>query len=305
MSTVLDPHLLAATRGLSLAARQLAAGLLPGVHASRRVGLAREFSQYRAYQPGDEPRHIDWKLFARSDRYFVRESDVETAVTVRVILDATASMRAADTTGPGTGTRKFDAARLLAATLLYLAQSQGDQIGLHAVADGKVISVPPGQQRQPWERVVRTLERLEPAGRWPADPRAFHAALASGSRPAADRHTREIVVVLTDTHEHGEEIRASLAPLRSRRHELLLVHLVGRDEIDFPFHGPTRFEDLETGEIFETDADAARAAFLEAQATHLQAWTRAWSGSGRFQSVRFRLDEPLDQALRAYLLQRR
>ena len=155
MPAVLDPHLLAATRGLSLAARHLASGLLAGSHASRRVGLAREFSQYRAYQPGDDPRHIDWKLYARSDRYFVRESDVETAVTVRVILDATASMQHVDTTGPAAGRRKFDFARLLAAALAYLAQAQGDQVGLHVVADEQVISVPPGQQRQPFERIVR------------------------------------------------------------------------------------------------------------------------------------------------------
>ncbi len=301
----LDPHLLAATRGLSLAARQLAAGLLPGLHASRRTGLAREFSQYRAYQPGDDPRHIDWKLYARSDRYFVRESDVETALTVRIILDATASMRQADTAGPTTGRPKFDSARLLAAALAYLAQAQGDRVGLHAVGGGQIISVPPGQQRQPLERIVRTLERLEPAGRWPVDPRPLHRAFAAGRRPADDGQTREIVVVLTDGHEHGEEIRAALAPLRARRHELLLFYLVGGDEIAFPFHGPVRFEDLETGDVLETDADAARAAYLADQEAHVQAWRREWESGGRFEYARFRLDEPLDRALRAYLLHRR
>ena len=305
MAVVLDPHLLAATRGLSLAARHLASGLLAGSHASRRVGLAREFSQYRAYQPGDDPRHVDWKLYARSDRYFVRESDVETAVTVRVILDATASMQHVDTTGPAAGRRKFDSARLLAAALAYLAQAQGDQVGLHIVADEQVISVPPGQQRQPFERIVRRLESLEPAGRWPADSRSFHTALLSGTCAAAAAQTREMVVVLTDGHEHGDEIRAALAPLRARRHELLLLHLVGRDEIDFPFHGPVRFEDLETGDLLETDADTARAAFLAAQAAHLREWRQAWEGNGRFEYARFRLDEPLDRALRSYLLRRR
>ena len=305
MSTALDPHLLAATRGLSLAARQLAAGTLTGLHASRRTGLAREFSQYRAYQPGDDPRHVDWKLYARSDRFFVRESDVETAITVRLILDATASMRSADTTGTQTDKRKFDSARLLAAAFAYLAQTQGDQIGLHVVADCKVVSVAPGQQRQPFERIIRTLERLEPAGRWPADPRLFHTALLAGSRPAADAQTREIVVVLTDGHEHGEEIRASLAPLRARRYELLLLHLVGRDEIDFPFQGPLRFEDLETGALLETDAETARGAFLAGQEAHLSEWRRAWEGDGRFRYARFRTDEPLDLALRSYLLRRK
>ncbi len=304
MSSVLDPHLLASTRGLSLAARQLATGLLPGLHASRRTGLAREFSQYRAYQPGDDPRHVDWKLYARSDRYFVRESDVETALTLRVVLDATASMSQTDTIGPNTGHRKFDSARLLAAALAYLGQAQGDHVGLHAVVGDRVVSVPPGQQRQPFERIIRTLERLEPAGRWPADPRPLHAALLADSRSSADAQTREIVVVLTDGHEHGEEMRAALAPLRARRYELILFHLVGRDEIDFPFHGPIRFEDLETGEVLETDADAARPAILAGQEAHLQSWRNAWGGDGRFEYQRFRLDEPLDPALRSYLLHR-
>ena len=304
MSSVLDPHLLAATRGLTLAARQLVAGVLPGLHNSRQPGMAREFAQYRAYQPGDEPRHIDWKLLARSDRYFVRESEIETAVTVRLVLDATASMQHADTTGPGAGLRKFDAARLLAAALAYLTQAQGDLIGLHAVSGAGVVSVPPGIQRQPFERVVRTLERIEPAGRWPADPRPLVAALTAGTRTAAGPETREIVVVLTDGHEHGEEIRAALAPLRARRHELLLFHLVGRDEIDFPFHGPVRFEDLETGATLETDADAARAAWVAGQDEHTREWRRAWAGDGRFDYARFWLDEPLVRALRFYLSQR-
>ena len=306
-AAVLDPHTLAATRGLTLAARQLAAGVLPGLHPSRQPGMAREFAQYRAYQPGDEPRHIDWKLYARSDRYFVRESEIETALSVRIVLDATASMQHADTAGPGAGVRKFDAARLLAAALACVAQAQGDLIGLHAVSGGPagVVSVPPGVQRQPFERVVRALERIEPAGQWPLDGRALAAALTAGGRPSAGSGTREIIVVLTDGHEHGDEIRASLAPLRAHRHELMLWHLRGRDEIDFPFAGPVRFEDLETGAVLETDADAAREAFLAGQDAHLRAWRRAWEGDGRFEYACLRLDEPLDRALRFYLSHRR
>ena len=293
MSTVLDPQLLAATRGLALAARGLAAGVLPGLHASRRAGLAREFSQYRAYQPGDDPRHVDWKLFARSDRYYVRESEVETALTVRLLLDATGSMRHADTTGPAAGRRKFEAARVLAAALALVAQAQGDTVGLHAVCDGKIVSAPPGQSRQPFERIVRTLEHLEPAGRWPADARPL-------ARAFARREAREIIVVLSDLHEEAEEIHAALTPLRANGHELILFHLVGRDEIDFPFRGSVRFEDWETGEAVETDADAARAAWVEGQERRV----RAWKDGGRCDYARFRLDEGLDRVLRAYLLRR-
>ena len=305
MNSVVDPELLAATRGLTLAARQLVAGVLPGLHASRQPGLAREFAQYRAYQPGDEPRHIDWKLFARSDRHFVRESEIETAVTVRVILDATASMLHTDTTGPGVGVRKFDVARLLAAALAFLAQAQGDQPALHAVVDGRIVSATPRGSRQPLQRIVRTLETLDPAGKWPLRERALAAAIGAGTRsgPGAAA-AREIIVVLTDGYEHEHEIRAALVPLRGQGHELVLFHLLGRDEIDFPFHGMVRFEDWETGDTFETDADAARAEWLSGQAQQLAAWRRDWEGNGRFEYARFQLDEPPERALRAYLRQR-
>ena len=299
-ASVLDPKLLAATRGLTLAASRLVAGVLPGLHASRRAGVAREFSQFRAYQPGDEPRHIDWKLYARSDRHYVRESETDTAVNVRLILDATASMRHEDTTGPGAGLRKFDVARVLTAALAFLARAQGDPCALHAVADGRIVSVSPGAHRQPLERIVRTLEALEPAGGWPGDPHALSAAIA-GTGPA---HAREVVVAITDGHEHHGEIRAALAPLRTRGHELVLFHLLGRDEIDFPFHGLVRFEDWETGEAFETDAAAARDAWLDGQARHLAAWRRDWEGDDRFEYARFRLDQAPDQTLRAYLRKR-
>jgi uncharacterized protein (DUF58 family) len=301
MSAVLDPKLLAATRGLALAARQLVAGVLPGLHASRQVGAAREFSQFRAYQPGDEPRHIDWKLYARSDRYFVRESDVETAVTVRLILDATASMQHADTTGPGEGLRKFEVGRLLTAALAFLAQAQGDRPVLHTVADGQVNSAASGGQRQPLERIIRALEAQQPAGQWPVSERALAVAAGAGlsSAPA-----REIVVLLTDGHERQREMRAALAPFCARGSELVLLHLVGRDEIDFPFHGTVRFEDWETGDTLETNADAARVVWQERQARHLAAWRREWGGMGRFEYVQFRLDEPPERVLRAYLRQR-
>jgi uncharacterized protein (DUF58 family) len=302
---VLDPRVIAATRNLELLARQLVAGVLPGMHASRQPGLAREFSQYRAYQPGDDPRHLDWKLYARSDRYFLRESEIETVVTIRLLLDATESMQQADTTGPGAGIRKFDLARVTAAAFAWMAQAQGDPIGLHAITNGGVVSVPPTQHRAPFERIVRTLEKIEPAGVWPTDPRVLASAINAGARAGGDTDaTREITIVLTDGHEQANEIRAAVTPLRARRHEVLLLHFIGRDEIEFPFHGPIRFEEWESGLVLETDADAARAAFLSAREEYVREWRRGLEGQ-RFHYLALRTDEPLDRALRGYLVQRR
>jgi uncharacterized protein (DUF58 family) len=304
-AALLDPHLLAATRGLTLTARRLVAGAVAGLHASRRPGIAREFSQYRAYQPGDEPRHLDWKLYARSDRFFLRESEVDTRVAVTLVLDATASMQhpAADSAG---APRKFDLARSLAAALALLAEAQGDDLALHVVSAGEVVSIVGAGQRQPARRILHALAGLDPAGRWPADPTQLAHALrrtehdASSAGPGT---TARITVILTDGHEPGGEIRAALAPLHARQHELLFLHFLARDELDFPHRGPVRFEEWETGRTLEADATAVRAAYLAAAQRERDAWARAWGGD-RFDYLALATDEALGRALRAFLRRR-
>lgn len=282
------PQLLAASRGLALTARVLVSGALAGLHPSRQPGLAREFSQYRAYQPGDEPRHIDWKLFARSDRYFVRESEIETAVALRLVLDGTESMRQSNAAGTLT---KFEAARQLAAALAFIAQGQGDAVGLHFISSAHPLALPPIAHRRPFERIVHALEPLQPGGHWPARLPLIAAA------------KRELVVVLTDGHERGGEIRAALAPLQAREHDLLFLHLLTREEVEFPHRGTIRFEEWETGASVELEAEAVREAYLGAHQRHLRAWQQAW-GRDRFQYHAVDIDEALEEALRPLLLRR-
>jgi uncharacterized protein (DUF58 family) len=300
----LDPALLAATQRLALTARHLVAGAVAGVHPSRRPGLSREFSQYRPYQPGDEPRHIDWKLFARSDRYFLRESEIDTRVAVSLVLDATGSMQ--HPSGGPAGDRKFDRARAVAAALALLAETQGDAITLHLVARGDVTSVRVADERQPFQRIVHALASAEPQGRWPTDPLRLTQELrraGSEATQAPPGTTARLTVVLTDGHEHSGEIRAALAPLRARQHELLLIHFIARDERDFPFHGPVRFEEWETGRIVEANASAVRAAYLAAEQQEEDTWKRAWGGQN-FDYLPLLTDEPLERGLRAYLRRR-
>lgn len=301
---LLDPHLLAATRGLALTARRLVAGAVAGLHASRRPGLAREFSQYRAYQPGDEPRHLDWKLYARSDRFFLRESEVDTRVAVSLVLDATASMQHA---GPTAGSSpKFDLARSLAAALALLAEAQGDDLTLHVITAGAVTSVAGAGQRQPAQRILHALAGVRPEGRWPSDPAQLTHTLRRSEHDASSAGpgtTARITVILTDGHEHGGEIRAALAPLHARRHELLFFHFLARDELEFPHRGPVRFEEWETGRTLEADATAVRAAYLAAAQRERDAWARAWGGD-RFDYLALATDEALGRALRTFLRRR-
>ncbi|MBI4506161.1 MAG: DUF58 domain-containing protein [Chloroflexi bacterium] len=302
--SILDPRLLAAAQRLALTARRLVAGTIAGRHASRRPGLAREFSQFRPYQPGDEPRHIDWKLFARSDRYYLREGEVDTRVAITLVLDATASMqhRGAAPDAP----RKFALACSLAAALAYLAENQGDTLALQIVADGDVRSILTAHRRQPFQLIVQALAAAEPSGRWPADGSRLTQALRRAELEAAsatDDTTSRITVVLTDGHEHGGEIRAALAPLRTRRHELLFLQFIARDEREFPYRGAVRLEEWETGRVIETEAAAVRAAFLAAAQRERDAWSRAWNGD-RFDYLALMTDEPLELGLRAFLRRR-
>lgn len=301
---LLDAPMLAAAGQLTLAARRLVAGALAGLHPSLHPGRSHEFSQYRPYQPGDEPRHIDWKLFARSDRFFLRESNANTRVAIALVLDATASMQHRG--GPEDGPTKFDRARALAAAVALVAEAQGDPIALHVVSNGEVDSLSTAGHRQPFRQVVRHLAALEPRGRWPVAPRRLAHAMgrtqANGGStgPAA---TRQLTVLLTDGHEHDGEIRAALAPLRTRQHEVLLLHFIARDERDFPYQGPVLLEEWETGRTLETDGSIARQQWLDGQRAWRADGLGAW-GEGRFDYVPVGDDQPLDRCLHALLRRR-
>jgi uncharacterized protein (DUF58 family) len=303
-SSIVDSRLLAVTQGLALTARRLVSGALTGQHASRRPGFAREFSQYRAYQPGDEPRHIDWKLFARSDRYFLRESDVDARVAVSLVLDATESMQHTGETPDAP--RKFDRARALAAALALLAENQGDDVSLFIVSDGASATSLTAGQRQPFRRIVHTIAQLEPAGRWPDDRMCLARSFRRAELEAAScgpAETPRVTIVMTDGHEHGGEIRAALAPLRARRHEVMFFHFVSPDERDFPYRGPVRFEEWETGRSIEVNATTVRAAYLAAEKRERAAWSRAWADD-RFDYLTVMTDEDLARGLRSFLRRR-
>jgi uncharacterized protein (DUF58 family) len=253
-------------------------------------GAGVEFSQYRSYQPGDDIRRIDWKLFARSDRYFLRESEVETSVTVRILLDASDSMRQEED-----GVSKFAVARLLAASLATLAFRQGDAIGLTALAAGGARTVPPNRGRAHLGRILRELERIEPAGAWPGWKDA-EGPLLSGAG-------RSIAFVITDLYERGTEIRAALRKLAALGHDVAVLHLMGRRELEFDYGDDVTFEELETRRTAEVAGDAARSHYLASLGAELRA-LELDLGEQRIEYTLIRLDTPLDAALRQALARR-
>lgn len=289
LSPFVDARALGRVRNLALAARRVVDGYLAGHHRSPRSGGGVEFDQFRSYGPGDDLRRVDWRVYARSDRFFVRESEVERDIVVRFVLDATASMSVAD--GEGT---KLDAARGLVATLAVLADRQGDRVALHTVGEGRGAGTLEGG-RGPGPLIHR-LERLEARGRWPA------RGLAELGFPLTRR--RALVVVVTDGFQEGDEIERDLERLVTAGHDVLLFHLLTRDEIEFPWREDRVFRDLETGETVAAAGTDVRRVYLAARDAALAEWRRFTAA----RDVEYRLtptDEPLDEVLSTTLLRRR
>ena len=252
MTDLLSPALLAALRGLELPARRTLDGALVGGHASALPGAGLEFSQYRSYRPGDDPRRVDWKLFSRSGRYFVREAEGERSVTVRIVVDASASMTMASG-----GVSKFDRARELAAGIAWLAHRQGDAVGVTLLSDSIREVLPPSRARQQVHRIVDLLGKAAPKGRWPDWSSIEPLFTAAGGRG--------IVVLISDLHDHADELRVAARKLAAFRHDLAVLQLVTPEEEHFGWQGAVAFEEIETGRVVELDADRAREAYLSAR----------------------------------------
>lgn len=290
MSKLLDPKILMAIKDLSLSAKMTIDGFMNGINKSTIKGAGLEFSQYRSYQPGDDLRSLDWKMFARSDRYYIRESEVETNIAVRILIDASASMNHSD--GDFT---KIDYARYLSASLAYLANLQGDAIGLYVLKNLGIFSMTPKQDYQHLARLFYQLEQIHPDGTF-TKPIHYKELLAGAQK-------RELLIFVTDLYQKDDEIIKLLDTLNTLRHEIVVFHILSRNELDLDFKGYTTFEDLETGETIQIDQAKER--------TNYQNKLNAYLEESRIKLLDRRIfyrtittDEPLDQALRDFLKQR-
>jgi len=238
-----------------------------GLHPSRNKGSGLEFAAYRAYEPGDEPRRIDWKLFARSDKFFVREAEQESPVSVWILIDASASMSQADRARPDWS--RLDAAELMALCIAELAQQQGDRFGWMTLQDGALGLAEPRGGRSQMDRLQIDLARLQAGGTFP------DAATLAALWERIGAH--DLVLLLSDCFD--ERAIAMIERLAKAGREVLCVQMLTVEERDFPFDGGYRFLDPETGEALIGDGKALRDNFLE-----------------RFAAARAMLDERLDAA---------
>lgn len=277
---------------LELRARRLVEGFLTGRQASPYQGSAVEFASHREYSPGDDPRHLDWKLYYRTRRLYVKQHQEETHLPCLLMVDASRSMNY----GAESGWSKYDHAATLAASLAYLLHHQHDAVGLSLLAPQAPATLPPTTHAAENAQLFRLLEQTSPNGS--SDPEQWLRTAAGAAR------RRGLVVIISDLFVGGEALTSALDQLRARKQETLVLQVLHGDELDFPFDGTTLFRGLEGPEELETDPRALRRSYLAEMERFLgDCRQRAARAGAEFERIDMR--EPLDAALARYLAFRR
>lgn len=249
MTDFIPPDVRSRLKSLRLITRRAVGSHGLGLHQSHSRGAGLEFAQYRAYERGDELRQIDWKLYGRSDKFFVREAERESPVAVWILMDASASMGQADL---GSGATRFDAAKSLTQSIAELALQQGDRFGWMALNDQGLRLLPPATGLRQRDRLLLELLPLKPAGVFAREDQLAPLWERIGAH--------DLVVVLSDCFEPGVVDLAEKLAAAGR--EVLVVEMLTVGEKDFAFNGGYRFRDPETGEELLGDGPALRAEFL-------------------------------------------
>ncbi len=288
MQRFIDPAVLAGISGLDLIAKTVVDGFIAGLHRSPNFGFSQEFAEYRAYTPGDDLRHIDWNVYARSERAYLKRYRGETNTLLTVLLDASNSMKYSSHR-----VSKTDYARYTAAALFYLTtQMQRDAAGLIVFDDQLRNFIRPSNRQGQLYRLLSGLESAEPRARTD-----FTKALEHFQEFL---RRRGLVVVISDFYDAPERIIRSLEPLRFRGNEVLLFHVLDPAEVRPQFRGPTTLIDLETEDSLEVSPEYAR----EEYANKIDAHITALRDGARGSSMDYHLlvtDRPLDDALREFL----
>ncbi len=233
MHDFLDHNLLARLSALPLESRQAMIGSVAGKHRSPHRGSSVEFAEYRKYVPGDDTRRLDWKAFARSDRFYIKEFEADTNLRAYFVVDSSGSMNFAS----GEFDPKIQYARRIAASLSYLLVKQGDAAGLSVCNDKIHLEIPPSRSAAQLQHIFDNLGKVEPKG---------NTGLVEALHTVAEKiKQRALVIVLSDFFTDPDELGDAFQHLRYRKHDIALFHLLDRQEIDFAFDRPHRFIDLE------------------------------------------------------------
>jgi uncharacterized protein (DUF58 family) len=277
--------MLARISDLALLARTVVDGFMHGQHRSMRKGSSLDFAEHRSYQPGDDLRRIDWRVYGRTDRFYIKEYDADTNASVVFALDQSGSMDF----GSGAVT-KFEYARFLTASLAWLSQQQGDRVGL-ATFTGDLIDVVPPSVRH-LQLMLHTLARAKAKG-------ASQLVQAIDKVGVLTMRTG-IVVLITDCYERPDLLGRAIDALRMRKHDVIVFHLVDPAELELPGDLPATFEDAESGTLLPLKPGELRSKYQALLTSHHDALSKRITAAGA-DYVRLNTSEPLDRALHAYL----
>jgi uncharacterized protein (DUF58 family) len=286
-----DPTSLAKYGRLALVARTLVEGFLTGAHKSPYKGFSVEFAEHRQYYPGDEIRHIDWRAFGKTDRYYIKEFEEETNLRAHLLVDASGSMAYKGAHGS-----KFEYAQYVAASLAYLMLHQRDAVGLvtHDTRVRQIIK--PKASAKHLLHLLRTLEDTRPGGETSMAP-IWHGL-------AGEIKRRGLIVILSDCFDQLPALMRALQHFRHERHEILLFHVLAPEEMEFPFKKWTQFRNLEVaGHKLLVDPQRLRKEYLKNFKTFCKD-LRDQAGQMQIDYQLLRTDEPVDRALGAYLTRR-
>ncbi|MEG9433050.1 DUF58 domain-containing protein [Terriglobus sp. ADX1] len=288
MQRFLQPAVLSAISSLDLLAKTVVDGFVAGLHRSPDFGFSQEFAEYRAYAPGDDLRHVDWNLFGRTDRTYIKRYRGETNSQLTVLLDASNSMQLANA-----DVSKMDYARYLAASLFYLAiKRQRDAAGLIVFDDEVREYVRPSARSGQMARLLAGLEHAEPRARTDFGKPLHHFQQLL--------HRRGIAVVVSDFYEEPELIVKMIEPLRFHGNEVVLFHVLDPQEVRMELKSASVLVDLETDQRIEVIPEYAKTTYRQKMQTHIE----SLRSKARAAGLGYRLlltDQPLDHALREYL----
>ncbi|HUF12871.1 MAG TPA: DUF58 domain-containing protein [Longimicrobiales bacterium] len=290
---LLTPAELAELGGLELVARRVVEGFIAGMHSSPFRGFSVEFAEHRMYQPGDDLRHVDWRMYGRSDRYYVKQFEEETNLRASVLLDASASM--GWSSEPAKLPSKLWYASRLAACIALLLVRQGDAVGLTVFDDAVRARIRPRGGRRHWSEIVRALSLARAHGRTETG--------APLREVAARLRRRGLVVLVSDLLIDPDETLLALRFLRHRGHEVIVFHLLDPGEKRLPAVADARFVEPETGEEMAVRVSDIRLEYEAAVKSAIAEWQRQLQPHG-IDYVLIETDQPLTVALRAYLNKR-
>jgi uncharacterized protein (DUF58 family) len=287
----LDPAVIARLSTLELRARMVVEGFLSGLHRSPFKGFSVEFAEYRQYLPGDDLSTIDWKVYARSDRYYVKKFEEETNLNCYILLDVSASMGYGRNGGP----TKIEYAQMLAASLAYLMNRQRDAVAFTAFDDAIVQMLPPSARPGHLRSLLATLDRLQ-LGKRTDVSKPLHV-LADAIKK------RGMVVLISDLLDDPERVVDGLRHFRFRGTDVVVFHVIDPDELTFPFERASKFRDMEVGDELMAVPSVVRSAYLSELQRVLGIYKRELRSMGIDYSV-LDTSEPLEFALMSYLSNR-